>query len=107
MLRTWDYFLSFYFAANNHNYTRFGNWYFHQMKNLERYFPGLKVNLSVQAQGQYHLYTAVDQRGEQNLNKHARTFDRIKGFSGDNNVVTKWALGRSDQAKNLNALFRL
>ena len=65
------------------------------MKNLESCFPGLK--------GQYHLRTAVDQREEQTLNKDAKTIGGIKGFSGDNNTVTKWTLGRSDQAKNLNA----
>ena len=77
------------------------------MKNLESYFPGLKVNLSVQAQGQYHSRTAVGQRGEQTLNKDAKTVGGIKRFSGDNNAVTKWTLGRLNQAKNLNALFRL
>ena len=53
--------------------------------------------------GQYHLRTAVDQRGEQTLNKDAKTVSGIKGFSVDNNAVTKWTLGRSDQGKNLNA----
>ena len=51
--------------------------------------PGLKVNLSVQAQGQYNLRTAVDQRGEQVLNKDAKTVGGIKEFSEDNNAVTK------------------
>ena len=57
------------------------------MKNFESYFPGLKVNLSVQAQGQYYLRTAVDQRGEQTLNKDVKTVGGIKGVSGDNNVI--------------------
>ena len=69
ILCSWDYFLSFYFATYKRTYARFGSWYFHQMKNLESYFPGLKVNLSVQAQGQYHLRTAVEQTGEQTLIK--------------------------------------
>ena len=77
------------------------------MKNLESYFPCLKVNLSAQAQAQYHLRTAVYQRGEKTLTKDAKIIGGIKRFSGNNNAVTKWTLGRSYQAKNLNALFRL
>ena len=53
------------------------------------------MNLSVQAQGQYHLRTAVDQRGDQTVNKDPKTVGGIKGFSGDNNDVTKGTLGRS------------
>ena len=45
------------------------------MKNLESYSLGLKVNLSIQAQGQYHLRTAVDQRGEKIINKDAKTVE--------------------------------
>ena len=57
---------------------------------------GLEVNLSVQAQGQYHLCTGVDQRGDQAVNKDPKTVGGITGFSGDNNAVAKWTLGRSD-----------
>ena len=77
------------------------------MKNLESYFPGLKVNLSVQAQDQYHLRTEVDHRGEKTLTKDAKTIGGIKLINNNNNAVTKWVLGRTDQAKNVNALFRL
>ena len=80
------------------------------MKNLESYFPGLKVNLSIQGQGQYHIRTAVDQTGQQSLNKDAKAVGAINEFPADNNAVTKLTkstLGRSDQTKNLNALFRV
>ena len=77
------------------------------MKNLESYFPGLKVDLSVQAQDQYHLRTEVDHRGEKTLTKDAKTIGGIKLINNNNNAVTKWVLGRTYQAKNVNALFRL
>ena len=63
--------------------------------NRSQLLSGLEVNLSVQAQGQYHLRTAVDQRGDQTVNKDPKTVGGIKGFSGDNNAVTKGTLGRS------------
>ena len=64
------------------------------------------MNLSVQAQDQYHLRTEVDHRGEKTLTKDAKTIGGIKPIN-NNNAVTKWVLGRTDQAKNVNALFRL
>ena len=67
----------------------------------------MKVNLLVQAQDQYHLGTEVDHRGEKTLTKDAKTIGGIKPINNNNNAVTKWVLGKTDQAKNANALFRL
>ena len=54
--------------------------------------PGLKemllVNgLSVQAQELYRLRTAIDQRGEQTLNRDMKTTGGIKMFSSDRMAV--------------------
>lgn len=48
------------------------------MKNIDSLYPGMKKlllnhGLSVQGQEEYHLKTAADQRGEQTINKDAKT----------------------------------
>ena len=67
---------------------------------LRKLLSRLEGDLSVQAQDQYHLRTEVDHRGDKTLAKDAKTIGGIK-------LITKWVLGRTDQAKNVNALFRL
>ena len=52
------------------------------MENVERVHPGLKSflerkGLSVQAQENHHLRTAIDQRGEQTFNKDAKTIGKL------------------------------
>ena len=74
---------------------------------LRKLLSRLEGDLSVQAQDQYHLRTEVDHRGEKTLTKDAKTIGGIKLINNNNNAVTKWVLGRTDQAKNVNALFRL
>ena len=48
---------------------------------MDNLYPGLKEliqenGLSVQAQDSYPLRTSVDQRGEQTINRHAKTSDK-------------------------------
>ena len=48
------------------------------MENIDSLYPGMKDllvdhGLSVQGQEQYDLKTAADQRGEQTINKDAKT----------------------------------
>ena len=74
---------------------------------LRKLLSRLEGDLSVQAQDQYHLRTEVDHRGDKTLAKDAKTIGGIKLINNNNNAVTKWVLGRTDQAKNVNALFRL
>ena len=55
-------------------------------------------------QARCNFQIAVDQRGEQSLNKDAKTMDGVKRFSADNDGVTKWTMGRADQTQKLNSL---
>ena len=57
--------------------------------------------LSVQGQEKYLCRTAIDQRGEQMINRNAKTFGGIKYFALDPNAILKWTLNRSAQAKTL------
>ena len=66
-----------------------------------------KGGISVQGQDKYPLRTAIDQRGEQTINRDAKTSAGIKAFSSSNESVTKWCLNRSEQAKNTKAFYDL
>ena len=108
----WDYFIPLYFAFNKTNYARYGSFYVETLKSIEEKYPGLKemlkkAGLSVQGQDKYPLRIAIDQRGEQNINRDANTSDGIKAFSTNNKSVTKWCLNRSEQAKNAKAMYDL
>ena len=75
---SWEKFLPFYFALNMVNYARYGSYYVEVLKNMEENYPGLRnmlknTGLSVQAQNRYPLRTAIDQRGEQTINRDAKT----------------------------------
>ena len=59
-----------------------------------------KAGLSVQEQDKYLLQIAIDQRGEQTINRDAKISGGIKAFSTNNESVTKWCLNCSEQAKN-------
>ena len=54
----------------------------------------------MQAQDRYILCAAIDQRGQQSINRDAKTTGGIKSFAVDNTSVLKWALKRSEQAKS-------
>ena len=71
-------------------------------QDTEEVYPGLKEllrykGLSVQAQSRY---IAIDQRGEQTINRDARTTGGIKSFSFSDSSVLKWTLNHSEQARN-------
>ena len=85
-------FLSFYFATYKRTYARFGSWYFHQMKNLGSYFPGLKVVSTSTRSVPFTYCSGPDRRADSN--KDAKTVGGINRFSGDNNAVNKWILRR-------------
>ena len=53
---------------------------------------------SVQGQDKYPLRTAIDQRGEQTLNKDAKSAGGIKSFASSSESVTNWTLNRASQA---------
>ena len=74
----WKYFIPFYFALNKTNYARYGSFYLETMRVMETKFPGLKemlkhAGLSVQGQERYPLRISIDQRGEQTINRDAKT----------------------------------
>ena len=60
--------------------------------------------LSVQAKNCYPLLTAIDQRGEQTLNKDAKSYIGIKYFASNESSVLKWTLNQAKQAENTKAL---
>ena len=53
----------------------------------------------MQAQDQYPLRTAIDQRGKQTLNREAKSVSRIGKFEGNIDSIIKWTLNRASQAK--------
>ena len=61
----------------------------------------------MQGQEKYPCRTAIDQRGEQTINRDAKTSGGIKYFASDPSAILKWTLNRSSQAKNTEALYDL
>ena len=85
LISTWQTFIPMYFAMNKVNYARYGCYYIHTLVNMEHIYPGLrellrKNGMSVQAQDHYPHRTSIDQRGEQTINRDAKT-------SGFNNIL--------------------
>ena len=79
---------------------------------MEVLYPGLKdllseKGMSVQTQERFPLGVPVDQRGEETLNRDAKTTGGIKYFAADSSAVLKWTLNHSEQAKNTGALLNL
>ena len=77
-LNAWQRVLSYYFIFNKMNYARYGPYYVQVLKEIESKYPGLKEflfpsGLSVQAQETHPVRTAIDQWGEQTINKDAKT----------------------------------
>ena len=106
------YLLPFCFALNKQNYARYGSFYVHSLENLNNTHLGCrelikKKGLSVQAQDRYPARTPMDQRGEQTINRDAKTAGDIKFFASDQNAILKWTLNCSAQAENTAALYRL
>ncbi|XP_066920039.1 uncharacterized protein [Clytia hemisphaerica] len=99
----WKEFIPMYFIMNKRNYARYGSYYVSQMEHLKQTQPTeynelVKNGLSIQAQDRYPLATACDQRGEQTINRDAKTAGGVKGYSSDHNNVTKWCLNRPNMA---------
>ena len=70
----WERVLPYYFVFNKMNYARCGSYYIQVLKQSESKYPGLKklllpCRLSVQAQEAHPVRTAIDQRGEQTINR--------------------------------------
>lgn len=77
-LNAWKEMLPLYFALNKTNYARYGTWYVQTMTEVDDRYPGLKellksTGLSVQAQTSHPIRTSIDQRGEQSINRDAKT----------------------------------
>lgn len=77
-LQAWDEMLPFYFAFNKTNYAIYGLWYVQIMKEVDLRYPGLTKTfkmsgISVQAQS---AYPSTDQRGEQSINRDAKTLGK-------------------------------
>ena len=70
--------LPFFFGMNKTNYSRYGSYYLRMLESIELECPGCKelllsAGLSVQVQDHYPNRTAIDQRGEQSINRDAKT----------------------------------
>ena len=108
----WEYFIPFFFAFNKMNYSRYGSFYLQTLKSIDSLYPGMKelleyTGLSVQGQDKYPLRISVDQRGEQTINRDAKTTGGIKAFSTLGDSVSKWCLNRAEQARNTRELQNL
>ena len=103
----WEFFLPFFFSTNKYNHARHGSWYKHQIRKRDSLHSVDEIIFSVQSHARYNLQTAVEQRGEQSLNKGAKTVGSIRRFSPDNDAVANWTMGRADQARNLNSLLQM
>ena len=105
------YLLPFCFVLNKQNYARYRSFYVHSLENLDNTHPGCgeliqEKGLSVQAQDRYPARTPIDQRGEQIINRDAKTAGGVKFFASDQNAILKWTHNRSVQAENTAALYR-
>ena len=92
------------FRTKQDKLSRYGSYYIQRLVSLDRTHPGCKElieikGVSVQAQGQYPLRTAFDQRGEQTLNREEKSVGGIGRFGGNIDSVIKWTLNSALQAK--------
>ena len=88
-----------YPAINKTWYHRYGTYYAGIRDNIDQLYPGLKQLLnkqgvSIQSQDRYPLRTAIDQRGEQTINRDAKTAGGLTMIANDDNYVLKWTLNR-------------
>ena len=93
-LEGWIRMMPYFFALNKTNYSRYGSYYIQQLISLDRTHPGCKEvveikGVSVQAQDQYPLRSAIDQRGEQTLNREAKSVGGIGRFGGNIDSIIK------------------
>ena len=76
------------FRTKQDKLSRYRSCYIQRLVSLDRTHPGCKElieikGVSVQAQDQYPLRTAFDQRGEQTLNRKAKSVGGIGRFGGN------------------------
>ena len=105
----WKKMLPFLFALNKTNYSTYGAYYLRALESIEFAYPGCKnllssAGLSVQAQDHYPHRTAIDQRGEQSINRDGRTAGGIKSFYSSQSSILKWTLNRAQQSANTSEL---
>ena len=62
------------------------------------------TGLSIQTQDHYPHCTAIDQRGEQSINRDAKTAGGIKSFYSSESSILKWTLNRAHQSANTSEL---
>ena len=79
------------------------------LESIEFQYPGCKelllsAGLSVQAQDHYPNRTAIDQRGEESINRDAKTAGRINKFYSSESSILKWTLNRPHQSANTSEL---
>ena len=82
----WEQMLPFYFSFNKVNYARYGSYYLQKLTHIDVMYGGLrslleKSGISVQAQNVHPCRVAVDQRGEQTINRDAKTSGIIVVYS--------------------------
>ena len=76
-LDAWERILPYYFIFNKMNHARYGSYYVQVLKPIESNYPELKelllpCGLSVQAQETHTVQSAIDQLGEQTINRDAK-----------------------------------
>ena len=104
--------LPFCFALNKQNYASYGTIYVYSLANIKTTHPGCKKlllnkGLQVQAQSRYLLRRSIDQRGEQAINRDAKTSGGIKSFASNKESILKWTLNHPYQAENTQALYEV
>ena len=77
-LHGWKKLLPLMFSLSKQNYSRYGSCYVSIIENLDDAHPGCREliedkGLSVHGQEKYLCRTAIDQRGEQTINRDAKT----------------------------------
>ena len=99
-LYAWQVFLPFCFVLDETNYARYGSYYIQRMINIEEKYPRLTGLLK----DSHNVHTSIDQRGEQTINREAKTVGGIKKFAGIKTSVLKWCLNREEEANNSKAI---
>ena len=108
----WKGFLPYYFLFNMMNYARFHGSFYDELETLnsiENIYPGMKSlfrkkGISVQGQDRYPIRTAIDQRGEQTINRDAKTSGGVQSFSTNQSSVLRWCLNRAEAGYNTKSL---
>ena len=103
------YSVLFCAEQNQLRWIRYGSYYVEVLNNIDQLYPGMRQSMpiSVQAQDRYPVRTSIDQRGEQSINRDAKTSGGIKNIAKDSGAVLKWCLNRAEQANNTRELFSM